>query len=919
MISKTVPTGIQFSKSVALSASLSESEMHAELKSIASQNKVLRSFIGMGYYGTHMPSVIQRSIFENPGWYTQYTPYQAEVAQGRLESLVNFQTMISDMTGLSHSNASLLDEGTAAAEAFSLSFSVTGGKKNRFFVDEKLHPQTIGLIKTRADPFGVKVEVGSHSSFDFSAKDVCGVIFQYPNTEGSIEDFSALVKRAHDGEALAICATDLLALTMLKAPGEFDCDIAVGSAQRFGVPLGYGGPHAGFIATREKFVRKLPGRVIGVTKDANGKVAYRLALQTRETHIRREKATSNICTAQALLANIAAMYAVYHGPDGLRKIASRVHGLTVSLAKIVEQGGHSVQKGAFFDTLTISPKGGVDSILERAASRGVNLRRLDGGRVGVSLDETVTVDDLRVLAEIFNPAMGEAALMAQLQTQPPSAIPESFKRTSEFLSHPVFHRYQTEHDFTRYCKMLENKDVSLVHSMIPLGSCTMKLNSATEMIPLTWPELANLHPYAPREQAAGYHELFRQMEKYLCEITGYDAFTLQPNSGANGEYCGLMAIRGYHKSRGEGHRNVCLIPVSAHGTNPASAAVAGMKIVTVKNLKSGAIDLVDLKARCAEHSKALAAIMITYPSTYGVFDEDVRDVCEIVHQHGGQVYLDGANMNAQVLLCRPGDYGADVSHLNLHKTFCIPHGGGGPGMGPVGVKKHLAPFLPSHPVVPDPTRSGGPVSSGPFGSSLITTISWAYIKMMGADGLRSATSHAILNANYMAARLASHYNILFRGKHGFVAHEFVVDLKGFKATANIDATDIAKRLQDYGFHSPTMSWPVPGSLMIEPTESEPKEEMDRYVDALISIRNEIRDIEEGRLPKDINPLKCAPHPVETVTASEWNRPYSRESAAFPLPYLRKTKLWPGCARVDDTYGDQNLVCSCPPMEAYCDA
>uniref|UniRef100_A0A3Q3XJI2 glycine dehydrogenase (aminomethyl-transferring) n=1 Tax=Mola mola TaxID=94237 RepID=A0A3Q3XJI2_MOLML len=896
LIEDTVPSAIRMQRSMRMDDPVCENEILESLQKIASMNKVWRSYIGMGYYNCSVPPPIQRNLLENSGWVTQYTPYQPEVSQGRLESLLNYQTMICDITGMPVANASLLDEGTAAAEAMQLCHRCN--KRRTFYIDPRCHPQTIAVVQTRANYIGVKTVLKLPHEMDFSGKDVTGVLFQYPDTDGKVEDFTALVDRAHKGGALACCATDLLALCVLRPPGEFGVDIALGSSQRFGVPLCYGGPHAAFFAVKDNLVRMMPGRMVGVTRDAAGKEVYRLALQTREQHIRRDKATSNICTAQALLANMAAMYALYHGPQGLKHIAERTHNAALILAEGLKRAGHRLHSETYFDTLKITCSVAAKDIFERAAHRQINLRVYSEG----------VVPSPELIAE----KMGERVK---------GIMGSPFKRTSKYLTHQIFNSYHSETNIVRYMKRLENKDISLVHSMIPLGSCTMKLNSSSELMPVTWREFANIHPFVPLDQADGYQKLFRQLERDLCEVTGYDNISFQPNSGAQGEYAGLAAIKAYLNSKGESARSVCLIPKSAHGTNPASAQMAGMKVQVVEVDKDGNIDLAHLKALVDKHKASLAAMMLTYPSTFGVFEEHVREVCDLIHDNGGQVYLDGANMNAQVGLCRPGDYGSDVSHLNLHKTFCIPHGGGGPGMGPIGVKAHLAPFLPSHPVVPmhsvNTSSSLGTISAAPWGSSAILPISWAYIKMMGSKGLLHATEVAILNANYMAKRLEDHYKILFRGRKGFVAHEFILDVRPFKKTANIEAVDVAKRLQDYGFHAPTMSWPVAGTLMIEPTESEDKAEMDRFCDALLGIRQEIADIEEGRMDSRINPLKMAPHSLACISSSNWDRPYSREHAAFPLPFIRpETKFWPSISRIDDIYGDQHLVCTCPPMETY---
>uniref|UniRef100_A0A8C2DQY4 glycine dehydrogenase (aminomethyl-transferring) n=1 Tax=Cyprinus carpio TaxID=7962 RepID=A0A8C2DQY4_CYPCA len=877
LIENTVPPSIRLGRSLKMDDPVCENEILDSLQKIASRNKMWRSYIGMGYYNCSVPPVIQRNLLENSGWVTQYTPYQPEVSQGRLESLLNYQTMVCDITGMAVANASLLDEGTAAAEAMQL--CNRQNKRRIFYIDPRCHPQTIAVVQTRANYIGVKTVLKLPHEMDFSGKDVSGVLFQYPDTEGRVEDFTALVDRAHKAGALACCATDLLALCVLRPPGEFGVDITLGSSQRFGVPLCYGGPHAAFFAVKENLVRMMPGRMVGVTRDAAGKEVYRLALQTREQHIRRDKATSNICTAQALLANMAAMYALYHGPQGLRHIAERTHNATLILAEGLKRAGHKLQHENFFDTLKINCGVAGKDILEKAMLREINLRVYSDGLLGVSLDETVTERDLDDLLWIFGCESSAELIAEKMSERTKGLLASPFKRTSKFLTHTVFNSYHSETNIVRYMKRLENKDISLVHSMIPLGSCTMKLNSSSELMPITWREFANIHPFVPLDQAEGYQQLFRQLERDLCEITGYDKISFQPNSGAQGEYAGLAAIKAYLNSKGESHRTV------------------------------------------DKHKANLAAIMITYPSTNGVFEENVSEVCELIHQNGGQVYLDGANMNAQVGLCRPGDYGSDVSHLNLHKTFCIPHGGGGPGMGPIGVKQHLAPFLPSHPVVnmqsSNAGSSLGTISAAPWGSSAILPISWAYIKMMGSKGLAHATEVAILNANYMAKRLENHYKILFRGSKGFIAHEFILDVRPFKKSANIEAVDVAKRLQDYGFHAPTMSWPVAGTLMIEPTESEDKAELDRFCDSLLAIRQEIAEIEEGRMDSRVNPLKMAPHSLACITSTTWDRPYSREYAAFPMPFVRpETKFWPTISRIDDIYGDQHLVCTCPPMDVY---
>ncbi len=924
LVEATVPEDIRMRKPLALGIHRSEHEALADLRALHDRNQIFRSFIGMGYYDCATPPVIQRNILENPGWYTQYTPYQAEIAQGRLEALLNFQTMVADLTGLPMANASLLDEATAAAEAMHMCQTIAGGQKRGFYVSEDCHPQTIAVLQTRAHPLGIAVHVGSPSAIDWTKSDLFGLLLQYPASDGPVRDYSAVIERAHAAGAAVVVATDLLALTLLRPPGEFGADIAVGSSQRFGVPLGFGGPHAAFLSAREDYKRQLPGRVVGVSRDANGKTAFRLSLQTREQHIRRDKATSNICTSQVLLAVMAGMYAVYHGPEGLRRIAERVHGLTLVVAEGLRRLGYTLGTEPVFDTLRVrpgakekDPSGWAARLLAKAAETRINLRAYPDGSLGMSLDEVTTSGELQGLLGMFAGSPSLPFTVEALADAVGLAFPEPLGRTSKYLTHEVFNTYHSEHELLRYMHRLQARDLSLTHSMIPLGSCTMKLNATVEMIPVTWKGFSRIHPFAPAEQTRGYQELFRQLEGWLAEITGFAAVSLQPNAGSQGEYAGLLVIRAYHQHRGEAGRNVCLIPVSAHGTNPASAVMAGFTVVPVACDTRGNIDLKDLEAKARTHRDRLAALMITYPSTHGVFEEGVRRVCEIVHIHGGQVYMDGANMNAQVGLCRPGDMGADVCHLNLHKTFCIPHGGGGPGMGPIGVASHLTPFLPGHPV----TRLGGPQSIGPiaaapYGSPSILSISWVYIALMGGDGLIKATKVAILNANYMAKRLEKHFPILYTGKSGLVAHEFILDLRKFKETAEVEVIDVAKRLMDYGFHAPTVSWPVPGTMMIEPTESESKAELDRFCDALISIRSEIQEIVEGRVPRDSNPLQHAPHTAQVVTATEWARPYSREQAAFPAPWIRERKFWPAVGRIDDAYGDRNLICTCPPMDSY---
>ena len=893
---------------------------------MASENQVLRSYLGMGYHGTITPPVIQRNILENPGWYTQYTPYQAEISQGRLEALLVFQTMVEDLTGLPLAGASLLDEATAAAEAMTLCARVkrrTGG--GRFWVADDAHPQTLAVIRTRAEALGIEVSVASPGDFEFDG-DGFGCLLQYPTTDGRIEDYGPLVERAHDAGAMVVCAADLLALTLLRPPGEFGCDVAVGSAQRFGVPMGFGGPHAAYLATREEHKRQIPGRLIGVSRDAHGRPALRMAMQTREQHIRRDRATSNICTAQVLLAIMAGMYGVYHGPEGLVAIARRVRALTGALAAGLAELGFGIQDTPHFDTLRVAVDADrVEAILGAARARGINLRAHTGADgvadgVGIALDETTTAEDLCEVLEAFGADESQTCDLARLVERGSTPLPAPHARQSGFLTHPVFHEHRAEHEMLRYIRRLESRDLSLTTSMIPLGSCTMKLNATSEMLPVTWPEFGALHPFAPREQTRGYLELFRRLEAALCEITGFHAVSLQPNAGSQGEYAGLLVVRAWHQSRGEAQRDVCLIPVSAHGTNPASAVLAGMRVVAVACDGEGNIDVADLAAKAEAHAERLAALMVTYPSTHGVFEEAIREVTDIVHAHGGQVYMDGANMNAQVGLCRPAEYGADVCHLNLHKTFCIPHGGGGPGMGPIGVAEHLAPFLPGHPVVPvGGEQAVGAVAAAPWGSPSILTISWVYIALMGAEGLRRASEVAILNANYMARRLETHYPVLYRGERGMCAHEFILDLRPFETSAGVSGEDVAKRLMDYGFHAPTMSFPVAGTLMIEPTESETQAELDRLIEALVSIRAEIRAIEEGNLDREDNPLKNAPHTAAEVTAETWHHPYSRQTAAFPAPWVREHKFWPPVSRVDNGFGDRNLICACPPVEALAEA
>jgi glycine dehydrogenase len=955
-----VPPNILTDKALKLEPALTESEALDKLKSYTSKNKVMKSYIGTGYYDTIVPPVILRNVLENPGWYTAYTPYQAEISQGRLEMLLNFQTMVVDLTGLPMAVASLLDESSAASEAMQMCFALKGkkGKKNKFFVSNDVHPQTIALINTRAGAIGVEIVQGNHSDVDFSTGDFCGAIVQYPNTYGSVESpgesYVSFANRAHEGNALVVAATDLMALTKIAPPSSWGADIAVGSAQRFGVPMGFGGPHAGFLSTSDQYSRKMPGRIIGVTVDHNGKPCLRMAMQTREQHIRRDKATSNICTAQALLANMAASYAIYHGPEGLKEIGGRIHALARVAHREIGKAGFKVMEGPFYDTFTVDASSmGMTAadIQAGAASVGANVRVIDDNTVGVSMGEGITRDDLKALLtgafKISSPDLTADDSMTTVDA--PCA------REGEILTHPIFRQHHSETQMLRYLKSLENRDLALNHSMISLGSCTMKLNATSEMIPVTWPEICDIHPFAPHDQVQGYHEMIEDLNKDLSEITGFEAVSAQPNSGATGEYAGLLAIKDYLSSIGQGQRNVCLIPKSAHGTNPASAVMAGMKVVVVENDDKGNIDFEDLQAKIAKHKDNLAAFMVTYPSTFGVFEEKIVDIIDAIHEAGGQVYMDGANMNAQCGLTSPGLIGADVCHLNLHKTFCIPHGGGGPGtylsfstchrvwkpsqrydvcfslragVGSIGVAKHLAPFLPGHALDPEAAgklcgsdacmpKTEGAVAGAPFGSAAILPISWMYIKMLGPDGLKAATSHAILNANYMAARLNGAFDVLFTGKNGQCAHEFILDLRPLKAATGVTEEDVAKRLQDYGFHSPTMSWPVAGTLMVEPTESEDLAELDRFCDAMLSIRAEIDDIGKGRIPLEESPLRNAPHTMDDLL-SEWDRPYSREVAAFPAPWLKLNKFWPSCGRVDNVYGDRNLVCTCPPLEAYMD-
>ena len=931
MTDAIVPHNIKSAEPLALPEAISEVEALAKIRGLAKQNRILRSVIGQGYYGTHTPNVILRNILENPAWYTAYTPYQAEISQGRMEALLNFQTMCADLTGMQIANASLLDEATAAAEAMTLAKRSAKSKSNVFFVSNGVHPQTIEVCKTRAEPLGIELVIGSDA--DAASTDAFGVLLQYPDTFGTAHDYAALADAVHARGGLVSVATDLLALTLLKAPGEWGADIVVGNSQRFGVPFGFGGPHAAFMACRDAFKRSMPGRLIGVSLDAEGKTAYRLTLQTREQHIRREKATSNICTAQVLLAVMAAMYAVYHGPDGLKRIALRTHRLTAILSAALRDAGVAVNDG-FFDTVHVT---GVDaaSLHAKAVAAGFNLRHIDASSVAISLDETTTRADVSALAAVFGADIGD---IDARDTATDNALPNALRRTSAFMQHPVFNSHHSEHEILRYMRSLADKDLAMDRTMIPLGSCTMKLNATAEMIPVTWPEFANLHPLAPADQALGYKALIEGLEEMLVECTGYDAVSLQPNSGAQGEYAGLLAIRAYHRSRGDEHRDICLIPESAHGTNPASAQLCGMQVVVTKCDANGNVDVDDIRRNAETYSDRLAALMITYPSTHGVFEEDIVAICEAVHAHGGQVYTDGANMNALVGVAKPGKWGSDVSHLNLHKTFCIPHGGGGPGVGPCAVKAHLAPFLPKAlpmdgrvPRAQDAQErpqdgafrtkgigNGAMVSAASYGSASILPISWMYIVMMGATGLRKATQVALLNANYIASRLAPHYETLYTGRNGLVAHECILDLRPIKDVTGISAEDVAKRLIDFGFHAPTLSFPVAGTLMVEPTESESLHELDRFIDAMIQIRDEIRMIERGELDREDNPLKHAPHTATQAAAAEWTHGYSRELAVFPLATLRQQKYWPPVARVDNVYGDKNVFCSCVPIGDFKD-
>jgi glycine dehydrogenase len=905
-----VPESIRMNSPLALADSISEQDALAELNNIIEKNTVMHSLIGQGYYNSHTPAVILRNVFENPAWYTAYTPYQPEISQGRLEALLNYQTMITDLTGMEIANASMLDEATAAAEAMTLCKRISKVKTPVFFVDQDCLPQTIAVIQTRAEPVGIEVIVGDPAT-ELDDSNCFAALLQYTGASGEVRDYSSIIDNLHQRKALAVMATDILSLLLLKSPAELGADVAIGSSQRFGVPLGYGGPHAAYMACREKYKRSLPGRLVGISRDSQNNPVYRLALQTREQHIRREKATSNICTAQVLLAVMASMYAVYHGPQGLKKIARRIHCLTQVLAKGLEQLGLSLENKQFFDTLTIESGAETAAAHQRAVQAGYNLRVIDGQRLGVSIDETVTFEDIEALWKIFN--TDSTLTVSEIEKHIEETIPASLQRSDEVLSHPTFNRYHSETEMLRYLRMLSDKDIALDRAMIPLGSCTMKLNATSEMIPVTWKKVSAIHPLVPQDQAVGYRQMIAEVEEMMAVCTGYDAVSLQPNAGSQGEYAGLLAIRAYHESRGEGQRDVCLIPGSAHGTNPASAQMCGMRVVVVQCDEQGNVDMEHLKAKVLEHSEQLAALMVTYPSTHGVFEESIIEICDLIHQHGGQVYIDGANLNAMVGLCQPGQFGGDVSHLNLHKTFCIPHGGGGPGVGPVAVGKHLAPFLPS---IGAADASVGPVSASAFGSASILPITWMYVRMMGREGLKQATQVAILNANYIAKRLSNYYPILYTGKNGHVAHECIVDMRPLKESSGISEEDVAKRLIDFGFHAPTMSFPVPGTLMIEPTESEPLWELDRFCEAMIKIREEIAAVESGEWDENDNPLINAPHTASVVTTDNWEHSYSRETAAFPIASLRNNKYWSPVGRVDNVYGDRNLVCSCLPISEY---
>jgi len=915
LIEQTVPATIRLKQGLNLPEAKSEVDYLTSLKQTASLNKVFKSYIGQGYYDNITPGVILRNVFENPGWYTQYTPYQAEIAQGRLQALLNFQTMVIDLTGMEIANASLLDEGTAAAEAMFMQYSLRKKEQgNKYFVSEAIFAQTIDILKTRANPFGIELVIGNHETFEPTAE-FFGAIVQYPAGNGEVYNYNDLATALHAQNVKLTVIADLLSLTLLTPPGEWGADVVVGTTQRFGIPMGFGGPHAAFFATKDEYKRSIPGRIIGVTIDSNDNYALRMALQTREQHIRRDKATSNICTAQALLAIMAGFYAAYHGPKGLKLIAERTHGLTISLAESLKAIGYKVSNQAYFDTIEVELADLKGAIHKDCLDNNINLN-YQGTKATISLDETTNFEDVSLMVRIFSKVKAIATDSVVVVDQVSTTIPAELQRTSEYLTHPVFNSHHSEHEMLRYIKSLEAKDLSLCHSMIALGSCTMKLNATTEMIPVTWPEFGKIHPFAPADQVLGYYTVFDELDKWLSEITGFAAMSLQPNAGAQGEYAGLMVIRAYHQDRGDHHRNIALIPASAHGTNPASAAMAGMKIVVVKSTEKGEIDVADLKAKAAEHAENLSCLMVTYPSTHGVFEESIIEICKVIHENGGQVYMDGANMNAQVGLTSPANIGADVCHLNLHKTFCIPHGGGGPGMGPIGVAAHLVPYLPGHAVVDiEKGKSIPAVSSAPWGSASILLISHAYIAMMGAEGLTNATKYAILNANYMKARLEQHFPVLYAGANGRCAHEMILDCRGFK-NFGIEVVDIAKRLMDYGFHAPTVSFPVAGTLMVEPTESEPKHELDRFCDALIAIRNEISEVEAGSLDKVDNPLKNAPHTAAIVTGNDWNHSYSRQTAAFPLPYVAAYKFWPSVGRVNDSHGDRSLICACPPLESY---
>ena len=916
LASKVIPKNILSKNAPDIGHGVSEADLLQNLKKMMAKNKVFRSFIGMGYHDTLTPTVIQRNVLENPVWYTAYTPYQAEIAQGRLEALLNFQTMVSDLTAMEIANASLLDEGTATAEAMAMAHNLSKNKATAFLAAKDLHPHVLEILKTRSEPLGLKMIVEDPLKYSFDQA-VFAVIVSYPSSEGSITNYAELTKRTHDHGALMVADVDLLSLTLLTPPGEWGADIVVGNTQRFGVPLGFGGPHAAFLACKDAHKRLMPGRLVGVSVDAQGRRALRLTLQTREQHIRREKATSNICTAQVLLANMASMYAVYHGPEGLKKIAARIHLLTKTLSEGLKTLGFTPSTDFFFDTVTV-PTAKANEILKTAESMGMNFRRLNDGALAISLNEAASLQDVEDILKAFNGSKELSFSVAELGKKQQLQIPADFTRKTKYLTHPVFNTHHSETELLRYIHQLQNKDVTLTHSMIPLGSCTMKLNATTELVPVSWPEINRIHPFAPLSQAQGMLEMIHDLERKLCEITGFAAVSLQPNAGSQGEYAGLLVIRKYHQSKNQGHRNICLIPTSAHGTNPASAVMAGMQVVLVKCDDQGNVDLADLKAKADQHSKDLGCLMITYPSTHGVFEEGIVEICQIIHKHGGQVYMDGANLNALVGVCRPGEFGPDVSHMNLHKTFSIPHGGGGPGIGPIGVGAHLKEFLPTHATTPDagPKQGISAVSSAPWGSASILPISWAYITMMGAEGLKRATLVAILNANYMAKKLSPHYPVLYKGKEGLVAHECILDLRPLKKDSDIDVADVAKRLMDYGFHAPTMSFPVVGTLMIEPTESEPKEELDRFIEAMIQIRQEIQMVADKKIDAENNPLRNAPHTAFVVTATEWNKAYSREVAAYPLAWIRANKLWPAVGRVDNAYGDRNVICSCPPAESY---